>query len=81
MIGKIIAAIAGQRLSRHAVGLGGPGGALLGVGVATIVRRLGPAGLVTTALGGWALRKYLEKHPGGAAGPSGNEARKPPSKH
>lgn len=61
MIGKIIGAIAGQRISQDVSGVGGTGGALLGVGAATVLRRLGPVGLVTAAVGGYALKKYYAK--------------------
>ncbi|WP_083274607.1 hypothetical protein [Novosphingobium resinovorum] len=61
MIGKIIGAIAGQRVSRDVGGVGGTGGALLGVGAATVLRRLGPVGMVAAAAGGYALKKHLEK--------------------
>lgn len=61
MIGKVIGAIAGQRVSRDIGGVGGTGGALLGVGAATVLRRLGPIGMVAAALGGYAVKKHLEK--------------------
>lgn len=61
MIGKIIGAIAGEQAARHVAGINGPGGALLGVGAATLLRRLGPVGLIAAAAGGYALKHYLEK--------------------
>ena len=61
MLGKIIGAIAGERADRHIGGVDGPGGALLGVGAATILRRLGPVGLVAAAIGGYALKKHFDK--------------------
>ncbi|TDW63054.1 hypothetical protein EDF57_1066 [Novosphingobium sp. PhB55] len=61
MIGKVIGAIAGKRVSSDVSGVGGTGGALLGVGAATILRRLGPVGMVAAAVGGYALKKHLEK--------------------
>jgi hypothetical protein len=68
MIGKIIGAIAGERLSRNVGGVGGTGGALLGVGAATLARRLGPVGLVAAAVGGYVIKKHYEKREGGKLG-------------
>ena len=61
MLGKIIGAVAGQKAAQHVSGVDGTGGALLGVGAATLLRRLGPVGLVVAAVGGYAVKKYLEK--------------------
>ncbi|TDW61529.1 hypothetical protein EDF57_10987 [Novosphingobium sp. PhB55] len=61
MIGKVIGAIAGKRISRDVSGVGGTSGALLGVGAATVLRRLGPVGMVAAAVGGYAFKKHLEK--------------------
>lgn len=61
MIGKIIGAIAGQRAAKHVSGVSGPGGAVLGVGAAALARRLGPVGLVAAGVGGYFLKRHLEK--------------------
>lgn len=61
MIGKIIGAIAGKNISKHVDGVGGAGGALLGVGAAAALRRLGPVALIATAVGGYALKRYAER--------------------
>lgn len=61
MLGKIIGAVAGERIAKHVSGINGTGGALLGAGAATLVRRLGPVGLIVAAAGGYALKKYLDK--------------------
>jgi hypothetical protein len=61
MIGKIIGAVAGKRISQHVDGVGGTGGALLGVGAATVMRRMGLLGLVAAAVGGYAFKRYSEK--------------------
>ncbi|WP_313434749.1 hypothetical protein [Novosphingobium sp.] len=62
MIGKVIGAIAGKRLSQDVSGVGGTRGALLGVGAATVLRRLGPLGMVAVAVGGYALKKRHDQH-------------------
>lgn len=61
MIGKIIGAIAGKKLADQTTGVGGTGGALLGIGAATLARRLGPVGLIAAAAGGYAVKRHLEK--------------------
>jgi hypothetical protein len=66
MIGKIIGAVAGERAAKHFGGINGPGGALIGAGAATVLRRLGPLGLIAAAAGGYALKHYLEKRDGPA---------------
>jgi hypothetical protein len=68
MLGKIIGAIAGERAAHHVSGVNGPGGALLGVGAATLIRRLGPVGLIAAAAGGYAIKRHYEKRQ--AAGPA-----------
>ncbi|EQB12931.1 hypothetical protein [Novosphingobium lindaniclasticum] len=66
MIGKILGAIAGKSVSQHVNGVGGTGGALLGVGAATVLRRMGPLGLIAVAAGGYALKKHLASREQGA---------------
>ncbi|OYW47266.1 MAG: hypothetical protein B7Z08_00555 [Sphingomonadales bacterium 32-68-7] len=61
MIGKIIGAVVGAKAADHVRGVGGTGGALLGVGAATLARRLGPVGLIALLAGGYAAKRYAEK--------------------
>lgn len=61
MLGKLIGAMVGQRAARHMDGISGTGGALLGVGAATLLRRLGPVGLIAAAAGGYALKRHHDK--------------------
>jgi hypothetical protein len=42
-------------------GIGGTGGALLGVGAAALVKRLGPVGLIAALAGGYAFKRYKDK--------------------
>lgn len=64
MLGKILGAVVGERLAQHTTKIGGPGGALLGAGAASVVRRLGPAGLIAAAVGGYVLKKHFDKKQG-----------------
>lgn len=61
MFEKILGAIAGDRVTRHIDGMDGPLGAALGMGAATVIRRLGPWGFVAVAVGGYALKRYQDK--------------------
>ena len=61
MIGKIIGAVAGAKAAEHVRGIGGTGGALLGMAAPMVLRRLGPLGLIAALAGGYAFRRYSEK--------------------
>ena len=61
MIGKIIAAIAGKKMAENVSGIGGAGGAILGVGAASLARRLGPLGLIAATAGGFAVKHLVDK--------------------
>ena len=68
MFGKIIGAVVGKRMADRVSGIGGPGGALLGVGAATVMQRMGPVGLIAAAVGGWALKRHYEKRQANSPG-------------
>jgi len=61
MIGKIIGALAGAEAAKHARGVSGPTGAVLGAIAVPVARRMGPMGLVAALAGGYALKRYTEK--------------------
>jgi uncharacterized membrane protein YebE (DUF533 family) len=61
MIGKLIGAVAGAKATEHVRGVGGAGGALLGVAAPMVLRRLGPLGLVAAVVGGYAYKRYQDK--------------------
>lgn len=71
MLGKIVGAVAGAKMAKSTPGgLGGAGGALIGAGTASVVRRLGPVGLIAALAGGYFLkRRHDAKHAG--PGPKG----------
>lgn len=70
MLGKIIGAVAGRRVSKHVSGISGPGGAVLGVAAAALMRRMGPMGMVAAAVGGWALKRHFDKQEAVKPGPA-----------
>ena len=61
MFGKILGGIVGAKAADHVSGVGGTGGALLGIGTAALVKRLGPVGLVAALAGGYAFKRYQDK--------------------
>jgi hypothetical protein len=61
MLGKLIGAAIGQQAARHIGGVNGTGGALLGLGAAAVLRRLGPAGLIVAAAGSYALKRHRDR--------------------
>ena len=61
MFGKIIGAVAGSKIAEHTRGIGGPGGAALGIGAATIAKRLSIPALIALSAGGYFAKKYLDK--------------------
>lgn len=83
MIGNIIGAVAGNQAAKHIQGIDGTGGAVLGVVATTVLRRLGPVGLVAAAVGGYALKRYADrrkaKQPASAASESSPNTMAPPA--
>lgn len=62
MIGKIVGAMAGAKMANSVRGgLGGPGGALLGAGAASVAKRLGPVGLIAALAGGYFLKRHYDQ--------------------
>lgn len=61
MFGKILGGIVGAKAAGHASSIGGTGGALLGVGAATLAKRFGPVGLIAALAGGYAIKRYKDK--------------------
>jgi hypothetical protein len=68
MLGKVIGAVAGRKVSQHISGMSGPGGVVMGVAAAALMRRMGPMGMVAAAVGGWALKRHFAKQEGINAG-------------
>lgn len=62
MIGKLIGAVAGERIAQHIGGINGTGGALLGAVAPMVLRRLGPVGFIAAAVGSYALKRYYDKN-------------------
>ena len=60
MIGKIVGAMLGAKAGEHSRTIGGPGGALLGIGAAAVLRRLSLPTMLAVAAGGYAFKKYKD---------------------
>lgn len=58
MLGRIITMVAGRSIARTVGGAAsGPAGLVVGALLPTVLRRLGPGGIVAAAVGGYAYRK------------------------
>ena len=60
MIGRIISMFAGSAIAKSAGGAG-PMGAVVGAALPTVMRRMGPLGMVAAAAGAYALSKYVKR--------------------
>lgn len=62
MIGRIVSALAGRSIARN-VGTtaGGLRGAAIGAALPTVMRRMGPVGMIAAAAGGYAVKRMLDK--------------------
>lgn len=61
VFGNMITAIAGRALAQTIGGVAaGPAGAVLGVALPFVARRLGPMGMVAMAVGAWAVTRILK---------------------
>jgi len=60
MIGKIVGAALGAKAAEHLRNVNGPGGALLGVGAAALLRRMSLPTMLAVAAGGYAFKKYKD---------------------
>lgn len=61
MLGKILGAFAGAKAAEHTKGVGGTGGALLGVAAVSLLKRLSLPGLIAVTAGGYAFKKWSDK--------------------
>ena len=65
MIGKVIGAYMGDRLAKKtSTGIGGAGGAALGVIAAAALRRLSLPAMIALGAGGYLAKKLSEKNTG-----------------
>ena len=61
MIGKVIGAFVGDKLAKQTSGLGGAGGAALGVIAASVLRRMSLPAMLALGAGGYVAKKVMEK--------------------
>ncbi len=63
MLGRIISMVAGRSIARTVGGAAsGPAGAMIGVLLPTVLRRMGPQGMIVAALGGYVVKKAMKKY-------------------
>ncbi len=68
MLGRIISMVAGRSIARTVGGAAsGPAGAVIGVLLPTVLRRMGPQGMILAALGGYFVKKAMKNMPPAAA--------------
>ena len=64
MLGRIVTMFAGRSLARSVGGTAaGPAGAIIGVLLPTVLRRLGPGGMIAAAVGGALVRRVVRRTP------------------
>lgn len=62
MLGRIMTAMAGQAVAKRVGGAAaGPAGAVLGMLLPTVSRRLGPLGMIGLAVGSWAVSRAMAR--------------------
>ncbi len=63
MVGRIISMVAGRSIARSVGGAAsGPAGAVIGVLLPTVLRRMGPQGMIVAALGGYVVKKAMKRY-------------------
>lgn len=68
MFGRIITAAAGGAIAKQVGGVAaGPAGMVVGAVLPTVLRRLGPVGMVAAAIGTYVVAKAIEKRNAAAA--------------
>ena len=60
MIGRIISALVGREMGRRSGGSGGTSGAVKGVVAMSVLRRMGPLGMILG--GGYAAKKAYDRN-------------------
>lgn len=62
MLGRIATMLAGRSIARSVGGVAsGPAGAMIGVMLPTVLRRLGPQGIVVAALGSYVVKQAMKR--------------------
>ena len=61
MFGKIIGAVAGSKIAGSSRGMGGTGGAILGMGAASLIRRLSIPAMLALGAGGYLVKRHMDK--------------------
>ncbi len=63
MLGRIVTMVAGRSIARTVGGAAsGPAGAVIGVLLPTVLRRMGPLGMIVAALGGFVVKRAMKRY-------------------
>jgi len=63
MLGRIVTMFAGRSIARTVGGAAsGPAGAVIGVLLPTVLRRMGPQGMIVAALGGYVVKRAMKRN-------------------
>lgn len=61
MLGRIATMLIGRKLAQQPGGMSPQAGTLIGAALPMVARRLGPTGMVAAAVGGYAVKKALDR--------------------
>ncbi len=63
MLGRLVTMFAGRSIARSVGGAAsGPAGAVIGALLPTVLRRLGPQGMIVAALGGFIVKRAMKRN-------------------
>lgn len=79
MIGKVLGAFLGGKVAQHTRGIGGPTGAALGVLAPAILRRMSWPVMVALGVGGYLVKKAMDKESASPGRPAGTPGPKRPA--
>ncbi|GAA4048098.1 hypothetical protein [Parerythrobacter jejuensis] len=74
MLTKMIGALVGGKLAQNAKNVGGPTGAAIGAAVPFLLARMSIPAMIAMGVGGYAVKKYIDKKDAGQPGPTKTSA-------
>lgn len=77
MLGKMIGALVGGKLAKQTKGMGGTTGAIIGAAAPVVLRRMSIPAMIAMGVGGYAVKKFLDKKDENAGPPKQTEPKSP----